>query len=89
MLTMLATLGAEVVGGVLRIFFGLSDSVPESAQLLPGLLLFVAAVTGLICLSLTPLVYRFRRVPPPTGVTALAVTVSVLPLVVGILQSLR
>ena len=88
MLTMVATLGAELVGAALRVLVGLMHSPPPTWQALPGLMLFTAAVTGLICLSLTPAVYRFRRVPPPTAITALAVSVSVLPLAIGVMMSL-
>ena len=88
MLTMVATLGAELVGAGLRVLVGLMDNPPPTWLALPGLMLFTATVTGLICLALTPLVYRFRRVPPPTAVTALAVTVSVLPLAIGVMMSL-
>ena len=85
---MMATLGAELVGGLLRLASFLFDSAGASPVSFTNLMLFTAGVTGLICLSLTPLVYRFRRVPPPTAVTLLAVTVSVLPLAIGIVQSL-
>lgn len=88
MLTMMTTLGAELAGGLLRLASSLFEFARTSPVALPNLMLFTAGVTGLICLSLTPLVYRFRRVPPPTAVTLLAVTVSVLPLAIGIVQSL-
>lgn len=85
----MTTLGAEAVGGVLRIVLNSIENASTSLRAFPNLLLFTAAVTGIICLSLTPLVYRFRRVPPPTIVTALAVTVSAIPLAIGIVQSFR
>lgn len=85
----MTTLGAEVVGGLLRIVLHLSNSMPASIRVFPNLLLFTAAITGLVCLSLTPFVYRFRRLPPPTVVTVLAVAVSVLPLAIVLAQSLR
>jgi len=86
---MMTTLGAEILGGLLRVAPTLGNFAPASLLVLSNLMLFIAALTGIVCLSLTPLVYRFRRTPPPTGVTALAVTVSVIPLAIGILQSLR
>lgn len=85
----MTTFGAEAVGGALRIVLNSIETASSSLRALPNLLLFTAAVTGIICLSLTPLVYRFRRVPPPTIVTVLAVTVSAIPLVIGVVQSLR
>ncbi len=89
MLATITTLGAEVVGGVLRVVLSLVETAPTTLDAFPNLMLFTAAVTGMICLALTPLVYRFRHTPPPTAVTVLAVTVSVLPLAIGILLSLR
>ena len=89
MLSMMTTLGAEVLGGLLLVVTTLGTSAPASLLALSNLMLFIAAVTGVICLSLTPLVYRFRRTPPPTGVTVLAVTVAVVPLAIGILRSLQ
>ncbi len=61
--------------------------LPVTFRAVPGLMLFTAAITGAICLLLTPLVYRFRQIPPPTSVTVLAVTVSLLPLVVALLRA--
>ncbi len=88
MLATLTTLGAEVVGGLLRIVLSQLETAPASLLAFPNLMLFTAAVTGVIGLSLTPLVYRFRRVPPPTVVAVLAVTVAVLPLAIVVAQSL-
>jgi hypothetical protein len=45
------------------------------------LMLFTGAVTGLVALCLTPLVYFFRRVPPPILITVLAVAIAVSPIV--------
>jgi hypothetical protein len=89
MLAALATLGAEAVGGLLRVVLNLLETTPASLLAFPNVMLFTASVTGIICLSLTPLVYRFRRVPPPTAVTVLAVTVAVIPLAIGVVQTLR
>ncbi|MEX0819737.1 MAG: hypothetical protein WD070_09080 [Pirellulaceae bacterium] len=89
MLAMMTTLGAEVVGGLLRVLVSVLAPAPPTLVVFPNVMLFTAAVTGLICLALTPIVYRSRRVPPPTAVTVLAVTVSVLPLAIGIVQSIR
>ena len=85
---MMTTLGAELVGGFVRLALRFSESTAASVVAFPNLMLFTAAATGLVCLSLTPLVYRVRRTPPPTAVTVLAVTVSVLPLAIGIAQSI-
>jgi hypothetical protein len=89
MLAAMATLGAEVVGGLLRIMLNQLETASAALLTFPNLMLFTAAVTGILCLSLTPLVYHFRRVPPPTGVTAFAVTISVIPLAIAGVQTLR
>lgn len=89
MLTMVATLGAEIVGACVSVVLGFFDSSPQTWQAFPGLMLFTATITGMICLLLTPLVFRFRRIPPPTGITVMAVTVSVLPLAIGVIMSLQ
>ncbi len=89
MLATMSTLGAEVVGGLLRVVLGLVAGTPASLQAIPNLMLFMATVTGFAALVLTPLVYRFRHTPPPTAVTVFAVTVSILPIATGILLTLR
>lgn len=92
MLTMLATSGAIVLA-VLFYFFASSQQLePKSAQLfslLSGAMLIVAAVTGLLCLGLTLMVYRVRRDPPPLAITVAAVFVSCLPLATMLLLAMR
>ncbi len=89
MLSMTATLGAEVVGGLVLAAIAFSGPAQPPLSLFPGLMLFAAGVTGLVCLCLTPLVYRLRRRPPPTSITALAITVSLVPLAIGTFQMIR
>jgi len=89
MLTLVATLLAELGGGLARVMSAALTELPGAWRSLPGLLLFMALVTGLVCLLLTPLVYRFRRVPPPTVITVWALVVSVTPLVIVVVGSLR
>lgn len=52
-------------------------SLPERADVLPWLLLFVAVITGTITLVLTPLVLRRRRTPPPSAIVNFAIFVGV------------
>jgi hypothetical protein len=55
-----------------------------------GVLLFVAAITGVCCLLLVPLVYRLRTVAPPRAITTLAVLIALSPLVlIAVLVALR
>jgi hypothetical protein len=53
-----------------------------------GVLLFVAVVTGVTCLVLTPLVYRVRIIPPPRPVTVGAVAIGLAPIVLAALLAL-
>ena len=56
---------------------------------LTPLMLFAAAVTGLITMCLTPPVYMVRRVPPPLIVTLVTVAVAVSPLIVLMVTATR
>jgi hypothetical protein len=51
------------------------------------LLLFSSAIVGLVVLALIPVVYKVRRVRPPTAVTVFAVVVGVLPWAALLMQS--
>src|SRR5438105_4791436 len=44
-------------------------------------LLFVAITTGVMCLALTPLIYRVRTIPPPRPVTIAAIAIGLAPIV--------
>lgn len=91
MLTMMATLGAEVSSLItwgLLAMAGNSEEIPATLRLLPGWLMAVALVTGVLCLLLTPLAYRFRKTPPPLGVTLIAAAVGASPLVYLLLSTL-
>jgi hypothetical protein len=51
-------------------------------------LLFVAIMTGVLCLALTPLVYRVRLAPPPRQITVAAVAIGIAPIIMLIVISL-
>jgi len=53
-----------------------------------GVLLFAAITTGVLCMVLTPLVYRVRQVPPPRTVTVGAIAIGLAPIVLLIVLSL-
>ncbi|HEY2414864.1 MAG TPA: hypothetical protein VGI40_21645 [Pirellulaceae bacterium] len=53
-----------------------------------GVLLFVSITTGVLCLALTPLVYRVRTAPPPRPVTIAAIAIGLAPILLAILVSL-
>lgn len=92
MLTLLATTGGMIVAVVC---FFLSRSLqlsPQQAEvfgLLAGVMTIVAALTGLLCLILTVVVYRVRRDRPPISITVAAVFVSCLPLATMLLLAMR
>jgi hypothetical protein len=52
------------------------------------LLLFASAIIGLVTLALIPVVYRVRRVKPPSPVTAFAVAVGIVPWLILLRQLL-
>src|SRR5262245_25401112 len=45
-----------------------------------GVLLFVAIITGLVCVGLTPLAHRIRRIAPPRAITIGAVMIGLSPI---------
>lgn len=47
---------------------------------IPFLLFFISAITGAICLLLTPLALKLRRIPPPRPVTIFALFAGAAPL---------
>lgn len=85
MLTALAAATASAV--VLVAEFLLWQFPPQKGDaqpfaFVPGLFLLVATITGLICLTLTPVVYRVRRDPPPRSIAMFAVVAGLLPLAI-------
>jgi len=45
-----------------------------------GVLLFVAMITGLMCVGLTPLAHRIRKIAPPRAITMGAVMIGLSPI---------
>lgn len=92
MLTLLATGGALLIGAA-TFLLAHSLEIPRQQNnlllILPGLMLISAAVTGVLCLLLTVVVYRVRRDPPPIAITVAAVFVGCLPLATILVLSLR
>ena len=82
MLSVLATAAADV-GALLLWLLGRFWPVPAGREqawiFLPLLLAFMAAITGLVCLLLIPVVYRVRRDPPPLAITIFAAVASAIP----------
>jgi len=91
MLTMMATLGAELVSLVSYALIAQLDdpaTLPPALRMLPGVLQMTALVTGVLCLLLTPVAYKLRRVPPPGGVLVIAVAIGAFPLIMLLLMQL-
>lgn len=85
MLTALATgiaVGVVIVGEVLLWQFPPETSGTEPFAFVPRLFLVMATITGLLCLTLMPVVYRVRRDPPPRSIATAALVVSLLPLAI-------
>ncbi len=80
MMALLATVLSETGALIAHLFVTFAEPVP-ALVLLSNLLLLIAAVTGLLCLGLMPLVRRWRRVAPPAAITRFAIVASLLPLV--------
>lgn len=53
-----------------------------------GVLLFVAIATGVLCIALTPFVYRVRLAPPPRPVTVAAIAIGLAPIALLVLLRL-
>jgi hypothetical protein len=58
-----------------------TDDHPDLWQGLTPLMLFIAAITGLMVICITPLVYIFRRTAPPLAITVVALCVAAFPLI--------
>lgn len=55
------------------------DKPPPSLEILPGLLLVVSAISGLVVVGLTPVVVRLRKTQPPTLITRTAMVLGAFP----------
>mgnify|MGYP004096664901 CR=1 FL=1 len=73
--TLIACLAAAFTKGVILIH----QTPTPAAETVLHILLLITLPTGALGLGVTPLVYRYRRHPPPRGVTSFAVVVSGLP----------
>lgn len=67
-------------------FYLLSHPEAEKIQLLKGLLLFTSALVGGLSLVALPILYRVRRVPPPTGLAVFGACVAAAPILAAAAQ---
>ncbi len=70
---------------LLMLAFPVAAGVQHPFGRIAGVLLFVAIVTGGLCLALTPLAYRVRATRPPQAVTIGAVLIGLSPIVLLVL----
>ncbi len=75
---MAGDLGSLLLNGLLR------GAANGPLAILPNVLLLIAALSGIIALALTPLVYRFRRIPPPPQITVVIVLAALAPWLVWV-----
>ena len=85
MLTLLATLLAEVSSSIVRMV-ALRQAEPGKLGMLANLLFFIAVVSGIATVLLTPLTLSLRRTPPPRPLVVAAVVVGLLPLAVLLIR---
>ena len=79
----LATVLGEVGGLAIRcVLYFMEPPYPPTMVLLSGMLLMIACITGLVSMGLLPLVYRWRRVPPPWPIVRFAIVAALLPFVI-------
>lgn len=84
MLATVATGGAELLGLIVYLLLRFDPAgkvSPEPLRALPPLMLFTALIVGLISLAMVPIVYQFRHLPPPRSVTAVSISLALLPIV--------
>ena len=71
-----------------HLFVG-ANPAQRGAAMFRDMLLLAGVVTGLVVLALLPVVYRVRRVPPPTGFAVFAACVATAPIVALVARALR
>jgi integral membrane sensor domain MASE1 len=82
-LSAMATLGALALRWLVKLIINSTNDpkdLPEATLFIPGLMLFAALISGIIAVSLTPLVYRLRKISPPWQVTAGIGVIGLVPL---------
>jgi hypothetical protein len=76
-----------LVGELLLWRFPPETKASRPFEFVPSLFLLIALITGIMCLTLMPVVYRVRRDPPPRSIAIGAVVVCLLPLAIIAWQS--
>lgn len=88
MLTTVFALAGETVAllGLASISLGMSLGDDRVVRLVSQMALLIAVMAAVVCLALTPFVYRFRDDPPPEAVTYGAVLIAAAPLLTALAQ---
>ncbi len=73
---------------LLMLAFPVAPGADHPLDRIARVLLFVALITGVVCLAFTPLVYRVRKTPPPSPITRGAVLIGVAPMVLLVILNL-
>jgi len=73
---------------LLMLVFPVAQGGKHPLAQVSGVLLFVALITGVVCLAFTALVYRVRKAPPPSPITVAAVMIGVAPIVLLVVLNL-
>jgi uncharacterized membrane-anchored protein len=87
MMTMITTLICLIAAAAARAFVRYVNAEAVLVGALSGLLLFSAAVIGLILLVMTPIVVKRKNSDPPTGLVFFAYLVGIAPLAGMLLQA--
>lgn len=65
---------------------GIPPGQANALMLMPQTFMIVAVITGLITVGLTPIVLRVRPVRPPRAITAAAIIIGLMPIVLVVVQ---
>jgi hypothetical protein len=84
--TMVAVCDVIAIGAHL---YALSNPASKVAAALGGLMLLAGAMIGAGTFALTPVVYRLRRTPPPTGFAVFAACAAAAPMLALVARALQ
>lgn len=87
-LAVMTCLMCQLAAVAARLLF-LWDREAKSLYLFSQWMLWCGALVGVLALLLAPVVYRTRRVLPPTGLTVFAVCVAIAPILAIAIERLR
>jgi membrane protein YdbS with pleckstrin-like domain len=87
-LSVVMVLVCALMAAAARVFI-LAQPESEKLPMLEAFALFAACVIGAVSLVLLPLMYRIRRIPPPTGLAVFGAIVATTPWIVVAVRSLQ